>query len=180
MNPRTWKSGSMAVSHLISLALLATLILIAGLLVQPVQETWRLEAEWAAAEHRLEELKVLYPLYGELTLLDKPTQWPGLLPPEMQPLAESEVVAIPERFQQLAAECGLELVSVAPQVESHAETGCRYLAVDLRVTGTYAQFRDLWMAMEQMPALARVAKLEIRRETLNEQIDVRAHLALAP
>ena len=97
--------------------------------------------------------------------------------PDPRKLSEREVVAIPERFMALATRSSLQLGAVSPRVETDA-AGHRCLAVELRAAGSYRQLKPFLMELAQMPELERIERLEVKRETLQEEFDVLTRLAL--
>ena len=109
--------------------------------------------------------------------LDRPAQWPGLALPESRKLSERDVVGIPERFMELATRSSLQLGAVSPRVETDA-AGHRYLAVELRAAGSYRQLKSFLMELAQLPVLERIERLEVKRETLQEEFHVLTRLAL--
>ena len=154
------------------------LVVVAGVnLYLPLRNWQRLNRDLAAARMRLDELKVLYPLYAELVALDSPAAWPGLVLPVPERLSEKDVATIPDRFMQIAAEGQVQLGVVSPQVRTD-EAGSRYLAVELRATAPYRHLKPFLMGLAQMPVLERIDKLVVRRETLLEEFEIRTRLAL--
>ena len=178
MKTRAPLNGQVLMGGLGYLIIVALLIFAAANLLIPIRDWQRLNRDLDQARQRLDELQVLFPLYSELVRMDSPQRWPGLKLPVPQTLTEHEVTAIPERFQRLAADCQVELGAVSPRVMTDAASGHRYLSVELKATGTYAQLKDLLLGLAQMPVLERITKLEIRRETLHEQFNILAQLAL--
>lgn len=160
------------------LALVALLVLAAVNLYRPLRKNYRLGRDISAARARLDELKVLHPLYRELIGLERPAQWPELQLPAPQRLSESEVTATPERFMALAEASRLELATVSPRVETDAQDGHRYLAVELHASGAYRQLRVFLMALAQLPVLERIERIEVKRTALHEEFLVLARLAL--
>ena len=47
-----------------------------------------------------------------------------------------------------------------------------------RATGPYRQLKAFLMELVQMPVLEEIERLEVRRETLNEEFNISARLAL--
>ena len=169
--------GQAAMSSVGYLALMALLVLVAASLFAPLQSWRQLNRDLSEARTRLDELQVLYPLYTELAGMDNPAKWPGLSLPVSQKLSETEVLTIPDRFALMATHCLVELGAVSPRVETD-DMGRRYLAVNLRATGPYRQLKAFLMELVQMPVLEVIERLEVRRETLNEEFNVSARLAL--
>ena len=110
-------------------------------------------------------------------VVELPAQWPGLALPEPRKLSERDVVGIPERFMELATRSSLQLGAVSPRVETDA-AGHRYLAVELRAAGSYRQLKSFLMELAQLPVLERIERLEVKRETLQEEFHVLTRLAL--
>lgn len=166
------------VNNCIPLVILVLVVLAGMNLYHPLRNWRQLNRDLDEARRRLDELQVLYPLYAELASLDSPVKWPGLKPPVSQQLSEKEVSAIPDRFLDMAARCRLELGTVSPRVETD-DAGVRRLNVELRGTGPYGQFKPFLMELAQMPVLARIQRVEIRRESApDEQFTILAQLAL--
>ena len=177
MKTRAHLRGNGVLSGLGYLAIVSLLVLAAFHVYRPARDHFRLNRKLSAAQARLDELKILYPLYVELSQLDRPAQWPGLALPESRKLSERDVVGIPERFMGLATRSSLQLGAVSPRVETDA-AGHRYLAVELRAAGSYRQLKSFLMELAQLPVLERIERLEVKRETLQEEFDVLTRLAL--
>ncbi len=178
MKTRAHPNGHVVMSGFGYMIILSLLILAGANLYGPFRDWRRLNRELEDARQRLDELQVLYPLYAEMASMDSPAKWPGLKLPIPKKLSESEVTAIPERFMQMAASCQVELGAVSPRVVTDAETGRRYLSVELHAKGPYQQLKTLLINLAQMPVMERIDKLEVRREAMNEQFNILAQLAL--
>lgn len=170
-------SGQGVITSMGHMIILVLLILAAVVLYAPIRKGQDLRRDLEAARAQLADLEVLYPLYAELVAMEKPDDWAELQTPPLKRLTEPEVVGIPERFMALAQESNIELSLVSPQVQKDAAGG-RFLRVDVRGNGSYAQLKDLLMRMAQQPVLKRIQKLEIRREARQEQIHFIADLAI--
>ncbi len=177
MKTRVRLRGNGVLSGIGYLAIVALLLLAGTNLYGPVRNWFRLNREIAAARARLDELRVLHPLYVELTDLDNPAQWPGLALPVPDKLSEADVTGIPERFMAVATHSQMQLSAVSPRVEADA-LDRRYLAVELHASGPYRQFKAFLMGLAQMPVLERIERLEVKREALQEEYGVWTRLAL--
>lgn len=177
MNLRLRRRGHGIITLLAALVLLALLLAAGAGLYPPLREWTRLRRELTAARIRLDDLKILFPLYAELNALDGPGQWPDLKAPSPRGLAGPEVTAIPGRFVEMAGHCGMELGAVSPQVQADGE-GHRFLQVDVRLSGPYTALRPLLMALARMPEMERIDRLDIRRESRTEEYAIRVRLAL--
>lgn len=170
-------SGQSVITGMGHIVILVLLILAAIVLYAPIHKGQELRRDLEAAHAKLADLEDLYPLYAELVTMEKPADWAELQTPPMKRLTEPEVVSIPESFMALARESNIELSLVSPQVQKDA-AGSRFLRVDVRGNGSYAQLKDLLMRMAQQPVLKRIQKLEVRREARQEQIHLIADLAI--
>ena len=162
------------VGHLVILAL----VIIAGAtLLSPLKTGRQLKKELEAIRSQLNAQEVLYPLYIDILGVDTPDVWPDLRVPARIKLSEPEVVSVPDKFIEIASRAGVEIGSVKPVVQKD-DSGGRYLSVEVKANGSYEKVKDFLMGAAQMPSLVRMARLELRREELQEQINLQAHLAL--
>ena len=156
--------------------ILLTLLLLSGMaLFAPFQEGWRLEKRLRESRLKLDELQILYPIYVEISTLDKPVQWAALKVPESQKLSGDEVPDLPARFTQLASECQLELKAATPRLNDDADNS---LNVEINVSGSYDQLNQFLTSLARLPMLDSIRRLEIRREKMNEQFNILLRLAL--
>ncbi len=176
MKPYRRLAGQGIISGFGQVAILVLLVLAALAILAPVRSYRNLRRELEASTRRLNELEILYPLYTELVALDSPAKWEQLQTPPRQKLKEPDVVAVPDRFMKLAADCAVEIGLVSPHVE--IEQGQRILRVEVQALGTYAQLKQFLASLAQMPVLARLEKVDVKREGSREQFNVLAILAL--
>lgn len=165
------------IGSLVQMSLMVLLVAAGAALYLPLREARMLKAQLESSRMRLSELELLRPLYQELAGLDTPSKWPSLVFPARQRLTEKDIQGVPDECMRMATNCLVEVSSVSPRVLSD-EDGPRYLGVELRGTGPYVQIKSFLMGLVQMPTLERIEKLEIRRETLQEQFVVVVRLAL--
>ena len=157
--------------------ILLTLLLLSGMaLFAPLQESWRLEKRLRESRLKLDELQVLYPIYVEISALDKPAQWAPLKVPDSQKLSGDEVPDLPARFTQLASECQLEFKAATPRLNS--DDSDNSLNVEVNVSGSYDQLNQFLTSLARLPMLDSIRRLEIRREKMNEQFNILLRLAL--
>lgn len=158
-------------------AILVILLLAAAALFSPVRNHYQLRRAIDDARHRVSDLEVLYPLYAEVMAMDKPADWRGLPLPSLAHLSEPEVVHVPDRFTAIARSSEFELSAIRPQVRTDS-AGERYLRVDVRGHGAYDQLKNFLVRMAESPVLKRIQKIEVRRETRQEELHMIADLAL--
>jgi hypothetical protein len=169
--------GQIVMTGATHLTLLICIVLAGMALYVPLRDYRDLRRDVRQSQIQLAELEVLFPLYAELMRVDRPDAWPSLVLPGSGRVSEREVVVIPELFLAMAKKASLELSSVSPSVVTD-ERGRRWLLVDILANGAYPQLKPLLMDLMHMPALADISRLEVRREQVNDQFNIRVNLAL--
>jgi hypothetical protein len=169
--------GHVVMTGATHLTLLICIVLAGMALYIPVRDFCDLRRDLKQTRIQLADLEVLFPLYAEVMQLDRPETWPSLALPEAGYVNEREVVTIPELFLAMAKKASLELSSVSPSVVTD-DRGNRWLLVDIRANGAYPQLKPLLMDLMRLPALAGISRLEVRREQVNDQFNIRVNLAL--
>lgn len=169
--------GRLLTNSLVQILLMVLLVGSGVYLYLPLHAGRQLKARLARARAERVELEACYPLYLELARLDVPAKWPDLAVPIPERLSERDIATVTDRFMRVATNSLVELGTVSPRVQLD-ENERRYLGVELRATGPYGQLRTFLLGLAQMPALERIDKLEVRRETLQEQFNVAVRLAL--
>ena len=169
-------SGQMSIAGIGDLILMTLLLLTGMALMVPLQEGWRLEKRLQVAQARLDELQELYPLYVEISTLDKPAKWQQLVTPVPEKLSEGEVPDIPARFAEIATRYQLELIAATPRLNNDDVVNC--LDVEISASGPYSQLNAFLANLAQLPMMDSIRKLEIRRESPNEQFKILVRLAL--
>ena len=169
--------GRLLTNSIVQILLMVLLVITGAYLYVPLREGRQLKERLARAQAERVELEACYPIYLELARLERPEKWPELAPPKAEKLTERDLASVTERFMRVATNSLVELGTVSPRVQLD-ESNRRYLAVELRATGSYRQLRAFLLGLAQLPALERFEKLEIRREALQEQFNVAVRLAL--
>ena len=169
--------GRLLTNSFVQILLVVLLVISGAYLYVPLHQGRQLKERLAQARAEQVELETCYPIYLELARLELPEKWPELVLPKAETLTERDIASVTERFMLVATNSLVELGTVSPRVQLD-ENNRRYLAVELRATGPYRQFRAFLLGLAQMPALERIEKLEIRREALQEQFNVAVRLAL--
>ncbi|MFH7320818.1 hypothetical protein ACHHRT_09425 [Desulfurivibrio sp. D14AmB] len=138
------------------------LLAISFLLVLPTrQDAEGLRRQIAETEARIEEAKLLDPLYAQLTALQKAREELALPPvPPLEGLA-GEVGGIAPELEQVSRRAGMKLVSATPSPAS-LEGGSDLLLVELVIEGDYPALRELLLGLLEIPYLQAVSSLQIR------------------
>lgn len=155
----------------------AGLLLFFLLVILPSQ---KLQAEYdrdiAALKSRIEEQKILLPVFKNLLEKSKAPQ-PAKLPSAgKRKLTRSEVGAAPRLVRQAAENAGLRVKELSLDVNSVADASGR-VAVQFAAAGQFAEFRKLLMELAALPYLDSLDEIEIGAAEGGEEISMRILLA---
>ncbi len=142
-----------------------------------IRETSRQRRELASMRRQLREQEILHPLYRELKEAAARPVGTALPCPAKQPLARSEIIGIPDRFQRVAEQCQLKLGSVSPHLEGDGELA-RQLQVEVQASGNYAQLRAFLLGVMNWPSFQQVERIEIRQNRMHEEFNLSIRLSL--
>lgn len=140
------------------------------------KESENLDFEIDTIKMRIEEQKILAPVYE--TLLKKATVAPpeGIAIPTQQKLKRNQTRDISFIFQELANRSMLELVDITPNVGSLLnESG--YLTIDMLLRGEFIKLHEFLVKIGQIPYVDLIERISIRSVTNAKEIKVRVWLA---
>ena len=139
-------------------------------------ETENLDFEIDTIKMRIEEQKILTPVYE--SLLKKATIEPpaGIEIPKKEKLSRDETKNISSTFQELANQTLLELVDITPNVGSLLnESG--YLTIDMILKGEFINLHAFLVRLGQIPYVELIEQISIRSITNTKEIKVKVWLA---
>lgn len=139
-------------------------------------ETENLDFEIDNIKMRIEEQKILTPVYE--SLLKKATIEPpaGIAIPTKEKLNRNQTREIATTFQELANETMLELVDITPNVGSLLnESG--YLTIDMVLKGEFINLHAFLVKLGQIPYVELIEQISIRSVTNAKEIKIKAWLA---
>jgi hypothetical protein len=115
----------------------------------------------AALTEKVEEQKVLYPLFKDLLEKSK-SETPSQLPfPKSAKLSKEETEDISSFFQELARQNGFSVETIVPDVVSLTD-GSGYLMLDAVLRGEFLKFRNLLLQLGEIPYLEKIESIQIR------------------
>ncbi len=163
--------------------LVLTLLCAAGLLVfllfviLPARQlAAELDREIEALKARLEEQRVLHPVF--LNLLEKAKTPPGerIGPTARVRLKHEEISALPRRLAETAAAHRLQVREIAPDVNTLADASNRFRVL-LSATGRFPDFRGFLLALASLGYFEGFEEIEVRAVEGGEQLALKIWLA---
>lgn len=174
----------MSLSSVLPTKSLINLLVFCGILVLFVflailpsnKESGNLDFEINNIKMRIEEQKILTPVYE--SLLKKATIKPpaGIAIPAQKKLSRNQTREISTTFQDLANQTMLELVDITPNVGSLLnESG--YLTIDMVLKGEFINLHAFLVKLGQIPYVELIEQITIRSITNTKEIKVKVWLA---
>lgn len=163
--------------------LVLLLLCAAGLLVFLVfvilparQLSAELDRDIEALKARLEEQRVLHPVF--LNLLEKSKTPPAerISQSERVRLKRGEIAALPRRLAEMAASHGLKVREIAPDVNTLTDASNRFL-VRLSANGRFLDFREFLRALASLGYFEGFEEIEVRAAEGGEELMLKMWLA---
>ena len=146
------------------------------LIILPSQKTSaELDREIDKLNVRIEEQRILTPVFHSLLNRAK-TAPPSLLPsPEKTNLTHGEMNSISKIFQDIAARHNLKLEEVKTDVSSMMQNS-GYLMMRLRLSGNFYKFRDFLVDLGSIPSLEHIEEISIRPVKTARELEIKLWL----
>ena len=164
-------------------SLIYLLICCAGVLVfvlmiiLPAQRsTVELDAEIVGLQARIEEQRILSPVFKSLFERAKAENPSGLPVQVKSKLSRDDIADLTARLQQIVRDNNLQIEELAPDVYSFTDNS-GFLSVDISASGQFIDFRKFLIDLGTIPSLERVETIDIRAVEGTRHIDVRILLA---
>lgn len=147
------------------------------LIILPSEKTAdELENEIATLNVRIEEQRILTPVFHSLLKRSKMTPASGLPQPEKTKLTYGDINTISNVFQDIAARHNLELAEIKTDVSSMVqETG--YLSMQIRLNGNFYKFREFLVDLGSIAALEHIEEINIRPQKTSRELEIKLWLA---
>jgi Tfp pilus assembly protein PilO len=166
----------------LSQSLLVLVICVVGvlaftlLIILPSQKSSaELDREIDKLNVRIEEQRILTPVFHGLLKRAK-TASPSMLPsPEKNKLTVGDMNSISKEFQDMAMRHNLNLKEIKTDVSSMMEDS-RYLLVRLRLSGNFYKFRDFLVDLGSIPSLEHIEEINIRSVKTARELQIKLWL----
>ena len=147
------------------------------LIIFPSQKTAAdLDQEIDKLNARIEEQRILTPLFHNLLQRAKKKGPTGLPAPEKSKLSHGDMNAISTVFQEIAGRHNLKLDEVTTDVNSLVqESG--YLVMRLQLSGNFFDFRKFLVDIGSVPYLEHIEEVSIRSGNASKELNLKIWLA---
>lgn len=165
-------------STLILLLLCAAGVLVFALFViLPARQlSAELDREIAVLKTRLEEQRVLHPVFLNLLEKAKAPADPRLNPTARRRLKREEIASLPRTLAETAAAHGLSVREIAPDVNTLTDASNRFL-VRMGLKGRFLDFRGFLLAAAALDSFEGFEEIEVRAAEGAEELNLAMWLA---
>jgi hypothetical protein len=146
----------------------------------PFQSSLReLDEEIAGVKARIEEQKVLFPLYKEFTEKIRGKKDSEFLRYSGKiALSIDQIDGISTRFKEIAEERSFETLSITPDAKSLADNS-QSMSVSLNVRGDFLKFRGLLLDLEMVPYVEHIQEIQIQEALAGREFRLKTWVAVS-
>ncbi|MBT8330894.1 MAG: hypothetical protein KJP06_01075 [Deltaproteobacteria bacterium] len=147
------------------------------LIILPSEKSSKeLDQEISKLNARMEEQRILTPVFHSLLKRSKMAPPSDLPVPERTKLTYGSINTISNVFQDIAARHNLKLEEIKTDVGSMVQdTG--YLSMQLRLNGDFYKFRDFLVDLGSIPSLEHIEEINIRPLKSTRELDIKLWMA---
>jgi len=135
-----------------------------------------LDAEIVSLQARIEEQRILNPLFKTLFERARAERQSDLPTREKAKLSQDDLAGLTDQLQQMARANRLQIEELSPDVNSLAGSS-GYMSVSLSANGNFLDFRNFLIALETIPSLELIETIEVQSVEGSRNITVRFWLA---
>ena len=131
------------------------------IVILPAQNTTKnLDQEIGKIKSRIEEQKILSPVYKSLKKKSKITPPEGLVMPKEEKLVRGDTQKITATLQEISADSGLTLAEFRPDVNTILNNA-EFLKVDILLEGEFFDLQNFLIQVCQLPYLELIEVIKI-------------------
>ena len=177
MSDKISSSGSLTQSLVIFAICAVGIVAFWVLIIHPSQKTAEeLDQEIGKLNARIEEQRILTPVFHSLLERAKMKGFSELPSPEKSKLSHADINAISKEFQDIAGRDNLKLVEVTTDVNSlMQETG--YLVMRLQLSGGLFDIRKFLIDIGSIPSLEYIEQVKIQSGKASKELNLKIWLA---
>jgi hypothetical protein len=156
------------------------ILLFIGIGIYPLHSSiTQQDEDLARMRVRLEEQKVLLPVYKDLLLLGKVQKKDlGALPASSRAgLSVDQLGNISALFKKIAQACSLEVVSAAPDVKA-LTSNSKFMPVVLVIRGDFFNLRRFLFELERLPFMEHMEEMQIQETAGGKEFRIKTWLAI--
>jgi hypothetical protein len=135
-----------------------------------------LDRDIQSLESRIEEQKILSPVFKNLFAKTKTVEPQGLPAPNRIKLTRAEIAGVPKRLQLLAASHHLSIREIVPEVNTLTDASGRFLT-RIAATGQFADLRGFLIEVGALPYFDSIEEIEIRAVEGGREFGVKIWMA---
>ena len=167
----------LAQSMLILIVCVVGILAFMLLIILPSEKSAReLDQEISKLNARMEEQRILTPVFQSLLKRSKMAPPSDLPVPERTKLTYGSINTISNVFQEIAARHNLKLEEIKTDVGSMVQdTG--YLSMQLRLNGDFYKFREFLVDLGSIPSLEHIEEINIRPLQSTRELDIKLWMA---
>ncbi|MGD9123206.1 MAG: hypothetical protein PVG59_21175 [Desulfobacterales bacterium] len=167
----------LAQSLLILIVCVVGILAFVLLIILPSEKSAKeLDQEIETLSARIEEQRILTPVFHSLLKRSKMAPPSDLPVPERTKLTYGDINTISNVFQDIAARHNLKLEDIKTDVGSMVQdTG--YLSMQLRLNGNFYKFRDFLVDLGSIPSLEHIEEINIRPLKTSRELEINLWLA---
>ena len=167
----------MAQSLLILIVCVVGILAFLLLIILPSERaSTELDQEISKLNARIEEQRILTPVFHSLLKRSKMAPPSDLPVPERTKLTYGDINSISSVLQEIAARHNLKLEEIKTDVSSMVQdTG--YLSMQLRLNGNFYKFRDFLVDLGSIPSLEHIEEISIRPLKASRELEIKLWLA---
>lgn len=137
-----------------------------------------MNSELTSAKNRLEEQKILFPVFCELMEKARDKKPENLSFPDGKKLSKDEAIRVTDIFQKAAQKSNLEIEGMSPNVKSLIG-GSGHLIINIRAKGDFFDFRNFIVKLCEMPYLEHMEQISIHAGDRSDNLEFRLKIRLA-
>lgn len=155
----------------------AGIVVFIVMIILPAQKsTTELDAEIIDLEARIEEQRILSPVFKSLFKRAKTKSQSGLPAQTQQKLSKDDISELTVQLQKIVKENNLQIEELAPDVNSLTDNS-GFLSVNLKASGKFMDFRNLLVDLGTIPSFEMIETIDVRAMEGLRHISVRLWLA---
>lgn len=128
-----------------------------------------MDMEIASLNVRLEEQKVLSPIFKDLIKKVRIKKTLDLPFPKKEKLSQDETEIIPLIIKEISKKSNIKFEKAVPDVES-AIGGSGLLRIDVNLKGGFSNLRNFLLRLNELPYLEHIEKIRIRIENESHEL----------
>ena len=176
---KTGKLGSLLSTQTVVLFILCAAGLLAFLLfiILPAQRlSAELDRDIESLKARIEEQKVLFPVFKNLFEKSKPSPVKGLTIAPRARLGRGEIAGVPKRLQEMAAAHRLNVRDIVPEVNTLTDATNRFM-VRLTAVGQFADLRGFLIEVGSLSFFDSMEEIDVRAVEGGEEFGLKIWMA---